>query len=388
MTSDQGKQKTVFQPAAKARSARLRRSELRKTKSYLRKESEFGGSTLLPCPEWRSVTLEKVTTTEGKGEAPKASKLKGIAGNTMSSGISSPSCSDHGQMKGKVQIGNEESSQKLVAALTSGSVSLIGRRRKMEDAVTVAPGPIAGEYSFFAVYDGHGGDSVSNACSKRLHKLLENELQEAKWTTSTGNVEWNKVLAACFSRMDDEVMRTDDQESEETVGSTAVVVIVGKEEVVVANCGDSRAVLCRGGIPIPLSDDHKPERPDERERVEAAGGRIIDWDGCRVQGVLSTSRSIGDHYLKPYVISEPQVTLTRRTDSDEFLIIATDGLWDVVSNEFACEVVRRCIDGRIKRNTSTELIAADAAAILAELAVAKGSRDNISIILVDLKNKI
>lgn len=148
--------------------------------------------------------------------------------------------------------------------------------------------------------------------------------------------------------------------------------------------------------------------------MEASGGRIIDWNGCRVQGMLATSRSIGissilerkifismsamidisscffpgDHYLKPCVISEPEVTLTQRTDSDEFLIIATDGLWDVVSNEFACEIVRRCVEGRIKIKTSTELIVADAAVILAELAVAKGSRDNISIIVVDLQNKI
>ncbi|KAF3448697.1 hypothetical protein FNV43_RR09410 [Rhamnella rubrinervis] len=161
----------------------------------------------------------------------------------------------------------------------------------------------------------------------------------------------------------------------------------GEEEIVVANCGDSRAVLWRGGAAVPLSRDHKPDRPDEMERIEAAGGRIIDWNGCRVLGVLATSRSIGDHYLKPYVIPEPEVTVCKRTKSDEFIVIATDGLWDVVSNEFACEVVRRCLDAQIKRRFPEGFsgsAAAAAATMLAEVAMARGSKDNISIIVVEL----
>nr|POF10599.1 putative protein phosphatase 2c 8 [Quercus suber] len=174
----------------------------------------------------------------------------------------------------------------------------------------------------------------------------------------------------------------------EMAGSMAMVVVVGKEKVVVANCGDSSAVLCRDGVGVPLSHDHKPDRADEMERVEADGGRILNWNGSRVLGVLATSRSIGDHYLRPYVISEPEVTVTERTELDDFLVIASDGLWDVVSNEFACEVVRRCLDGQIKRRiseVSSESTAGDAAAILAELAMSRGSNDNISVIVVELK---
>lgn len=93
--------------------------------------------------------------------------------------------------------------------------------------------------------------------------------------------------------------------------------------------------------------------------------------------------------MKPYVISEPEVTVYERTESDAFLVIASDGLWDVVSNEFACEVVRRCFDGRIKKRFPEGLngssTAAEAAALLAELAMARGSKDNISVIVVYLK---
>lgn len=88
------------------------------------------------------------------------------------------------------------------------------------------------------------------------------------------------------------------------------------------------------------------------------------------------------------MISEPEVTVTERTELDDFLVIASDGLWDVVSNKFACEVVRRCLDGQIKRRiseVSSESTAGDAAAILAELAMSRGSNDNISVIVVELK---
>ncbi|PON41970.1 Protein phosphatase 2C [Trema orientale] len=280
-----------------------------------------------------------------------------------------------------------------LSCASNGWISVIGRRRVMEDAVAVEE---FGSYKFFAVYDGHGGSGVANACRDRLHQMLEARVRG--W--GGGLVDWDKVMRACFLRMDDEVGRGANGEivgvgtgddvgrAVNTVGSTAVVAIVAKGTIVVANCGDSRAVLCRDGVPMPLSRDHKPDRPDERERVEAAGGRVISWNGSRVLGVLATSRSIGDHYLKPFVISEPEVTVHERTQSDAFLVIASDGLWDAVSNEFACEVVRRCFDGQIKRRFSeglTESTAADAAALLAELAMARGSKDNISVIVVDLK---
>ncbi|EYU37393.1 hypothetical protein MIMGU_mgv1a023042mg, partial [Erythranthe guttata] len=69
------------------------------------------------------------------------------------------------------------------------------------------------------------------------------------------------------------------------------VVLVGEEEIVVAHCGDSRVVLSRGGVAVPISIDHKPDREDEKERIEAAGGQVINYNGWRVQGVLATSRS-------------------------------------------------------------------------------------------------
>jgi len=216
---------------------------------------------------------------------------------------------------------------------------------------------------------------------------------------SASAVAWTAAMERSFTRMDAELMsaggravaaangtcRCDTHKCDHVdVGSTAVVAVVEERRVVVANCGDSRALLCRGGDgapPVPLSSDHKPDRPDELARIEAAGGRVIFWEGARVLGVLAMSRAIGDGYLKPYVSSVPEVTVTERSDGDECLILASDGLWDVVSNEDACEVARACLRrGRAKW-------CAEAAALLTKLALARRSSDNVSVVVVDLRRR-
>ena len=117
-------------------------------------------------------------------------------------------------------------------------------------------------------------------------------------------------------------------------------------------------------------------------RIEAAGGRVIYWDGARVLGMLAMSRAIGDNYLKPYVIAEPEVTVTERTDGDECLILASDGLWDVVSNDTACGVARMCLRASPE---SSDKACSDASILLTKLALARHSSDNVSVVVVDLR---
>ncbi|KAL9256687.1 putative protein phosphatase 2C 8 [Drosera capensis] len=287
-----------------------------------------------------------------------------------------------------------------------GWASVIGRRREMEDAVTVAVG-FAGEaprvFDYFAVFDGHGGAAVAEACRDRMHMILEAEVVAAMADVEVeggGGVDWERVMGRCFEKMDDEVADRGGEERRYGValGSTAVVMVVGKEEVVVGNCGDSRAVLCSGGSAFRLSSDHKPDRPDELARIKVAGGRVINYNGPRVMGVLATSRSIGsdsgDHYLRPYVISRPEVNVYRRTSDDEFLILATDGLWDVMSDQEACQLVKSCLyggnSGAPETVASGSVIgsrhrASRTAALLAQLAIAQGSNDSITVIVIELR---
>ncbi|CAK9163059.1 unnamed protein product [Ilex paraguariensis] len=408
--------------ARKASEARRKRLDIERAKSFILmnrleplNDPKFGTDDDCSVKK-RRIGFTEVTSSDPPNATGKDSKIDLGAGKLNNelpmsdSGESSSHSSESGGApveivvrEGEVCVG-EESEPVGLTCLSYGSISMLGRRRAMEDAVTMERGMVAGKFMFFAVYDGHGGSSVANACRDRLHHLVTKEIEgrtspEGRTPACGGGIEWEKVMKTCFAKMDEEVSERAGGGNEVevrdgpsmsvtklgSVGSTAVVVILGKEELVVANCGDSRAVLCRGGVAVPLTNDHKPDRPDEKERVEAAGGRVIEWNGSRVLGVLATSRSIGDYYLKPYVISEPEVTMSMRTELDDFLIIATDGLWDVVSNAVACKLVRKCFDGQYGMKSSDRNCATDAASMLAGLAMAKGAKDNISVIVVELK---
>lgn len=319
-----------------------------------------------------------------------------------------------------------------------GSVSLCGKRPEMEDAVGISPRfmkiPIkmlVGEHMidgispslthvtshFFGVYDGHGGSRVADYCCERIHLALAEEIGQVKGNIGNGSVGearqvmWERAFTNCFQRVDDEIggkvsrgipsdhgnasAASFEPVAPETVGSTAVVALVCSSHIIVANCGDSRAVLLRGKEAMPLSVDHKPDTEKEYARIDAAGGKVIQWNGYRVFGVLAMSRSIGDRYLKPWIIPEPEVTFVPRAREDECLIVASDGLWDVMTNEEACEVARRRIllwhkkngvpSSPLERGKGVDPAAQAAAEYLSVLALDKGSKDNISVIVVDLK---
>ncbi|GFH32210.1 PPM-type phosphatase domain-containing protein, partial [Haematococcus lacustris] len=95
------------------------------------------------------------------------------------------------------------------------------------------------------------------------------------------------------------------------------------------------------GAAIALTDDHKPERPDERARIRAAGGQVFWHGGHRVMGVLSMSRALGDSLLKPFgVIATPEICDAARHPDDLFLLLATDGLWAALDNDAAVKLAR------------------------------------------------
>lgn len=160
----------------------------------------------------------------------------------------------------QVQVGTPGEVKKvresLVTCLSHGSISLIGRRREMEDVVAIHPGflSIGGSrnYDYFGVYDGHGGSRVAHACREFLHRLV---IQQVLEENDEKSVNWEKVMRESFRKMDEKVNKEGAEMA--TIGSTAVVAVVGEEEFIVANCGDSRAVLSRAGVALPLSIDHK-----------------------------------------------------------------------------------------------------------------------------------
>lgn len=134
-------------------------------------------------------------------------------------------------------------------------------------------------------------------------------------------------------------------------GTTAIVALIHNKTLYVANVGDSRCVLCRNGRTMDMSVDHKPEDEIEKNRIEKAGGKIT-MDG-RVNGGLNLSRAIGDHTYKQnkdlspeeQVISAyPDVKSIELTPDDDFMVLACDGIWNMMSSEEVINFVRERIN--------------------------------------------
>ena len=131
-------------------------------------------------------------------------------------------------------------------------------------------------------------------------------------------------------------------------GCTVVSCIVsGKGEVVCGNAGDSRCVLSRGGVAVPLSFDHKPTNTAEMQRIKKAGGYVEDK---RVNGNLALSRAIGDFSFKQNtqvapedqaISAKPDIITTQLQPEDDFLVLACDGIWDCMSNDEVIAFVRK-----------------------------------------------
>ncbi|KAB1205016.1 putative protein phosphatase 2C 52 [Morella rubra] len=153
-------------------------------------------------------------------------------------------------------------------------------------------------------------------------------------------------------------------------GSTASTAVLIGNHLYVANVGDSMAVISKAGTAIALSEYHKPNRSDERKRIESAGG-VVMWAGTwRVGSVLAMSRAFGNRMLKQFVVAEPEIQDQEIDEEFELLVLASDGLWDVVPTKDAVSLAR------------TEEEPQAAARKLTEAAFTRGSADNITCIVV------
>ncbi|KAJ3343717.1 Protein phosphatase 2C 2 [Gonapodya sp. JEL0774] len=194
------------------------------------------------------------------------------------------------------------------------------------------------QFAFFAVYDGHGGDAVSQYAGQVLHRRLV-----ARPEFSNGD--YPAALRATFWALDNE-MRRDSHLGTGGAGCTAIAALMTPDgNIFVGNAGDCRAVLSVAGSAVALSTDHKPTVPAEAERILKSGGKIED---DRVEGDLAVSRALGDFEYKPnpadpLVSPEPDVVCHAITPEVEFLIMACDGIWDCLRSQEAVDFVRQQI---------------------------------------------
>jgi protein phosphatase 1L len=217
-----------------------------------------------------------------------------------------------------------------------GYASSPGKRSSMEDFYETRIDGVDGEtVGLFGVFDGHGGARAAEYVKKNL---FSNLIQHPKFISDT-----KSAIADAYSHTDSEFLKSEKNQNRDA-GSTASTAILVGDRLLVANVGDSRAVICKAGQAIAATRDHKPDQTDERQRIENAGGFVM-WAGTwRVGGVLAVSRAFGDRLLKQYVVADPDIQEEKVDSSLEFIILASDGLWDVVTNEEAVGMVKAIED--------------------------------------------
>lgn len=263
-----------------------------------------------------------------------------------------------------------------------GVFALKGKRPRMEDRFSVLSDQESG-ISLYGIFDGHGGESAAEFVEKNLFPALLKKLQGAK--SSSHKEDEPQLLTEEFARLlTEEILEIDIKllskvkANRDVAGTTALVAIVHNHQLIVANVGDSRGVICDAkGNAVPLSFDHKPQQLKERNRIKEAGGFITFNGVWRVAGILATSRALGDFPLKDrnLVIAKPDILTFDLLDiKPQFMILATDGLWDTYTNEDAV--------AHVLENIDEDYFGAKS---IAFQAYRKGSLDNITVLIVDFR---
>ncbi|KAK3118603.1 hypothetical protein QOZ80_9BG0702210 [Eleusine coracana subsp. coracana] len=251
--------------------------------------------------------------------------------------------------------------------------SKAGPRHAMEDgyAVITHKNGGASELAFYGVYDGHGGRTAVDLVSERLGRNVLSAVEAAEEEEASSV---SAAIRAAYLKTDSELL-AQQQLQGASGGACATTALVKGGHLYVAHLGDCRAVLsCSGGgAATALTADHTCASEDERARVERDGGYVSrSGSGVwRVQGSLAVSRAFGDAGLKRWVVADPEVTKVPLSGC-EFLVIASDGLWDKVGNQEAVDAVRR---------SATR---AAACRELLDMARRRGSRDDVTVMIVDL----
>lgn len=253
----------------------------------------------------------------------------------------------------------------------------------MEDVIRVVPALGGDEtMSYFGVYDGHGGRHIAEFLEETLENNISEELKVDDDASIPERMARAYLITDAMSKKDG-IM---------TSGATAVSALLHNspegKKLYVSNVGDSRAVLCSpidengnsvdtcsGYLARRLSHDHTADDPGEQERVKECGGFITRG---RVLGILAVTRSFGDHGMKDFVVAAPhqsEVNLSACDQPFPFLILACDGVWDVMSDQ---EAVDMLMEEFVSKGGPFD----NAAEMLVETAVDRGTSDNVSAVVV------
>ena len=247
----------------------------------------------------------------------------------------------------------------------------MGKRNYQEDTHQERRGKGVKDSCLYGVFDGHGGYRASQFCKEFLLNYVVDDESFVHDPALALKRSFFRVDAE-FSAMAKLRYLSD--------GTTSLVACIHNRRLYVANAGDCRAVLIsRQWTATAMSVDHKPDREDEKKRITKLGGKVLHWGRWRVQGVLAVSRAIGDVNLQPYVTCEPEITERELLDDEDcYLVLASDGIWDVLSNHEVSIVVEQAVNSKPFVDVAKELCAQ---------AIMLGSTDNVTALIIDLRNQ-
>ncbi|KAJ9174282.1 hypothetical protein P3X46_017321 [Hevea brasiliensis] len=287
-----------------------------------------------------------------------------------------------------------------------GSASLQGPREEMEDDIIIRSDGLDG-FSFAGVFDGHGGISSVKFLRDELYKEFVAALQGGLLLSGKDFNVIRNAIKEVFEDVDAKLLNWLETIGEEDEsGSTATVMFIGKNVLIISHIGDSCAVLSRSGKAEVLTDSHRPIGSNkaslqEIRRIREAGGWIVNG---RICGDIAVSRAFGDVRFKTkknemvqkgveegrwsekfgsrvqfngdLVIASPDVFQVALGSDVEFIILASDGLWDYMNSSDAVNFVRN----QLRQHGDVQIACEE----LARTALDLRSQDNVSIVIADL----
>ncbi|KAJ3671206.1 hypothetical protein LUZ60_008632 [Juncus effusus] len=293
-----------------------------------------------------------------------------------------------------------------VAGVRWGSSKLQGLRSEMEDDLVIRSDGLDG-FSFAAVFDGHAGFSAVQFLRDELYKECLSALQGGNLLNKKNSDAIREAIQQAFANVDTRLLSwLDELGTDDESGATATVMLLKSDLLIISHVGDSAVVISRGGRAEVLTNPHRPYGNNrvslaEVKRIRAAGGWINEG---RICGEISVSRAFGDMRFKTkknemlrkgveegrwtekfvsrikfkgdLVTAVPDIYTVELSSDAEFVMLASDGLWDYMKTSEAVNIVRN----QLRQHGDVQL----ACETLARTAIDQGSQDNVSIIIADL----
>ncbi len=257
-----------------------------------------------------------------------------------------------------------------VIDITYGISEQRGYRSHMEDTHAIYRNS---DMMFFAaeIFDGHGGREAAETAARMLTPHFMHAWAKECEKSPRERRNESEIMRETYLTVDAHMV-----EKNIISGTTVANLYIMENRFLVANTGDTRVMMGTKKGGVILTKDHRPDLEEEKIRIENLGGEVLYYGTPRVQGILAVSRALGDAGLKPYISGEPRIVQGYLGAENDYAILACDGVWDVLSADDVIRTVRIFTDP--KRSAEE----------ISRKAIQHGSTDNITVIVLDLREYV